>query len=50
MTNVVEFATGEGELDLTTYASASMESSDPPPIYSLYAISHHTGKEYDFFM
>lgn len=49
MTNVVEFPTGVGELDLTSYASDSMETSDPPPIYSLYAISHHTGEDFSPF-
>lgn len=44
LTNIVEFATGIGELDLTPYAASSMEKNDPPPIYSLYGISNHMGK------
>lgn len=46
LTNIVEFPTGIGELDLTPYAADSMEKSDPPPIYSLYGISNHMGKKY----
>lgn len=44
LTNIVEFPTGIGELDLTPYAADSMEKNDPPPIYSLYGISNHMGK------
>lgn len=44
LTNIVEFPTGVGELDLTPYAADSMEKSDPPPIYTLYGISNHMGK------
>jgi hypothetical protein len=44
LTNIVEFPTGIGELDLTPYAADSMEKSDPPPIYSLYGISNHMGE------
>ncbi|KAL7030879.1 hypothetical protein ACKWTF_006814 [Chironomus riparius] len=43
LTNIVEFPTGIGELDLTPYAADSMEKSDTPPIYSLYGISNHMG-------
>ena len=43
LTNVVEFPTGAAELDLTPYASDSMDENDPKPIYSLYAISNHMG-------
>lgn len=43
LTNIVEFPTGIAELDLTPYASESMEKSDPKPIYSLYGISNHMG-------
>ncbi|KAG5683634.1 hypothetical protein PVAND_012906 [Polypedilum vanderplanki] len=43
LTNIVEFPTGIGELDLTPYAADSIEKSDPPPIYSLYGISNHMG-------
>lgn len=44
LTNVVEFPTGIAELDMTPYASESMEKTDPKPIYSLYGISNHMGK------
>lgn len=44
LTNIIEFPTGIGELDLTPFAADSMEKSDPPPIYSLYGISNHMGK------
>jgi hypothetical protein len=44
LTNIVEFATGVGELDLTPYAADSMDKNDPPPIYTLYGISNHMGK------
>lgn len=50
LTNIVEFPTGIGELDLTPYAAASMEKSDPPPIYSLYGISNHMGKFFTFLL
>lgn len=44
LTNIVEFPTGIGELDLTPYAAESMEKTDPKPIYTLYGISNHMGK------
>lgn len=44
LTNIVEFPTGIAELDMTPYASESMEKSDPKPIYSLYGISNHMGE------
>lgn len=44
LTNIVEFPTGIGELDLSPYAADSMEKNDPPPVYSLYGISNHMGK------
>ena len=46
LTTIVEFPTGKAELDLRPYASDSMEKFDPPPIYSLYGISNHIGKNY----
>lgn len=39
LTNIVEFPTGIGELDLTPYAADSMDKNEPKPIYSLYAVS-----------
>jgi ubiquitin carboxyl-terminal hydrolase 2/21 len=44
LTNIVDFPTGIGELDLTPYAAGSMEKNDPPPIYTLYGISNHMGE------
>lgn len=44
LTNIVEFPTGIAELDLTPYASESMDKHEPPPIYSLYGISNHMGE------
>jgi Ubiquitin carboxyl-terminal hydrolase len=41
LTNIVEFPQ---ELDLTPYASESMDKSDPQPIYRLYGVSNHMGK------
>ncbi|CRK91243.1 CLUMA_CG004924, isoform B [Clunio marinus] len=41
LTNIVEFPIAK--LDLTPYASESMEKSDPPPVYTLYGISNHMG-------
>lgn len=43
LTNIVEFPTGIAELDLTPYASESMDKNEPKPIYSLYGISNHMG-------
>ncbi|XP_059619055.1 ubiquitin carboxyl-terminal hydrolase Usp2-like [Phlebotomus argentipes] len=40
LTNIIEFPTGEKELNLTPYASTSNYSST---LYSLYAISNHMG-------
>jgi hypothetical protein len=49
MTNVVEFPTGVAELDLSAYASDSMDANEPAPIYSLYAVSNHMGEFNGFF-
>ncbi|XP_055684052.1 ubiquitin carboxyl-terminal hydrolase Usp2 isoform X5 [Lutzomyia longipalpis] len=41
LTNIIEFPTGEKELNLTPYASSSNNHSST--LYSLYAISNHMG-------
>lgn len=40
MTNIVEFPTGDRELDMEPYASTTNTSSSK---YSLYGISNHMG-------
>lgn len=41
LTNIVEFPTGDRELDMSPYASSTNSS---PATYSLYGISNHMGK------